>query len=337
MSNKKVIISFGHRNNTGGGAAGEKEWTDDAGRALGKEFTKRGWEVFYVSEHDGDGDHNFTHRGLGAIGGIVEEIDAKFGPVDAYLSIHYGGEPVDGYFGIVPDAGGLRSAATLQWVNHDSWESNTLDVRVAESIAKSMAATKTVPIRGGLKGYGTMSEKQSGVGAQGWRLSELQESIGIKEHAVRIILEYANGASARDRKFLHDMNWVANVASPAIVTGVENVLGKASSKPVPKPVPKPDPEPVPMKGRDVIVRFDVYARHSPGLYDYKNKKDNRIFDHNGKPVLVKAGTKATMIDGPRTLAEEDNKVTYYDLKIEGQGINGSCWVQDNVMHTLDFI
>lgn len=333
---KKAIISFGHRNLTGGGAAGEKEWTDDAGRALGDEFKRRGWQVFYVSEHDGDSDRDFTHQGLGAIGGIVEKIDRQHGPVDIYLSVHYGGEPTDGFFTIVPDAGGLRSAATYQYVNHDSWESNTLDVRVAESISRHVAKTNTVGIRGGLKGYGAMSEKQSGVGGKGWRLSELQESIDLKEHAVRLIVEYANGASARDRRWLNDKSWWAGTAPRAIVDGVEAVLGKASSAPVPKPQPEPEKPVEPSKGQDVLVRFDVYARHSPGLYDYKNKKDNRIMS-GGKPILVKAGTKATLIDGPRTMAEENHSVTYYDLKIEGQGIDGTCWVQDNVLHTLEFV
>lgn len=271
---QKYAISFGHRNNTRGGAAGEIDWTDDAGYALAAELRKRGAEVYIVQEHDGDGDPTFTYQGLGAIGGIVEAIDAKYGPLTGYLSIHYGGEPVDGFFTIAPDAGGLRSGATGAPVTTDGWDTNPLDVKAGTNIAKRIAATNTVPIRGGLKAYGVMSERQTGVGADGWRLAELQESVGIKEHGIRLILEWGNRLSARDNSFLKDMNWVRNVAAVAIADGLEDTFGPMGSGTTPKPVPAPTPTP----GSNEVA---------PGMTEQMARL---LFSDTGLPAFDKNGT-----------------------------------------------
>lgn len=243
---KKIVLSMGHRNLTRGGAAGEIDWTDDMVRDLAAEFRARGAEVYIVQEYDGDGDPNFTYQGLGAIGGIVEAIDQKHGPVDAYLSIHYEGGPVRGFFAIASDAGGLRSGATGQPVTHDSWESNPLDVKVGTAIARRIGKTNTVPVRAGLKGEGVMSERQTGVGYDNWRLAELQESIGIKDHGVRLILEFGNRQSPADYAYLSNRNWCRNVAAKAVADGLEDVLGKldgsgsgTTTTPTVPPVTKP--------------------------------------------------------------------------------------------------
>lgn len=277
-------ISYGHRNTTGGGAAGEKEWTDDAGALLAAELRRRGAKVYIVHEHDSDGDPTFTHQGLGSIGGIVEAIDAKYGPLTGYLSIHFGGEPVDGFFTVAPDAGGLRSGATGQAVNFDGWDTNPLDVKAGTNIARRVAALNTVAIRPGLKAYGVMSEKATGVGGQGWRLAELQESVGIKEHGIRLILEYANGASARERTFLFDMNWVKKMAV-AIADGLEDTFGKMGSATAPAPAPAPAPT--------------NPAEVAPGMTDSMAKK---LFAASGLPAFDRKGSisQAWLERGKRT-------------------------------------
>lgn len=258
---QKYAISYGHRNTTGGGATGEKEWTDNAGSLLAAELRRRGAQVFIVHEHDGDGDPIFTHQGLGAIGGIVEAIDAKYGPLTGYLSIHYGGEPVRGFFTIASDAGNLRSGATGQYVTSDGWESNPLDVAAGTNISKRIAATNTVPVRVGLKGFGVMSERATGVGADGWRLAELQESVGIKEHAIRLIIEYGNRQTPEDNVYLQDMNWVANVASKAIADGLEDTFGPMSTDGVaPSPTPAPTPSTEVAPGMTEAMATSIFSK-----------------------------------------------------------------------------
>lgn len=95
------------------------------------------------------------------------------------------------------------------------------------------------------------------------------------------------------------------------------------------PVVPPDHKPT---GDLVFVaRFDLYARYSPGFYDYAAKKDNRILNKQKEPVVVKAGVSGTIVSGP--VVKEG--VEWYDVKIEGQGISGTCWVQNQVLNTLE--
>ena len=86
-------------------------------------------------------------------------------------------------------------------------------------------------------------------------------------------------------------------------------------------VPTPAPEPAPSPVRTFTLRFDTYARTSPGFWDKAANKTNVI-------ELLKAGTKGTVISGP-TLVDG---VAFYDLDIPEFG---TAWVQDQVLHTLD--
>lgn len=225
MANHRYVLSAGHRNYDKGGAWGEYDWTPGATRILAEELRKLGAQVWIVQENDGDNDPTFTNQGLGRIGGIVGSLDRQHGPIDAFLSIHYNGGGSPGFHAIFPDAGGLFSAVKGYTVTDDSKASNPLDVTLARNIAKRVKATNTVNlISWTADSPGVMSERESGVGADGYRISELSESSGIKAHGVRLILE-AGSIDTFERGYIQDPSWVRNVYAKAIIAGLRDTFG----------------------------------------------------------------------------------------------------------------
>jgi hypothetical protein len=83
------------------------------------------------------------------------------------------------------------------------------------------------------------------------------------------------------------------------------------------------PEPVPPAQRTFTLRFDTYLRTTPGFWDTANNKTNVI-------KLLKAGVTGEVIEGPKAV----DGVDFYNLKIVGQGVDGTGWLQDQVLHTL---
>lgn len=222
---KLIILSAGHRNTNKGGAKGEYEWTMGATRILAEQLRKRGARVLIVQEQDGDGDPSFTNRPLGAIGQIAASLSAKHGPAVAFISMHYNGGPARGFHIIPPDANGLRHGGTGRVVTGDSKADNPLDWKVARLIRDRLLASKSVPQISWPAEKGVMSEKETNVGSQGWRLAELQEARPMQDDAVRLIIE-AGSIDTADRAFIGDKVWVRNVYSEAIIDGLEEALGK---------------------------------------------------------------------------------------------------------------
>lgn len=327
MATHRFALSAGHRNNARGGASKgpESAWTYPMTQKLRDEIVRRGGEAFIVHEHDGDHDPSFTFRGLGETAQLAANIGVQRGGIDAYLSMHYGAEPIDGFFAIFPDATGLRPAGNFGTGHSlDVRGNNTLDIRLARVIAKHVAKTG-MPIRGD----GTMSETRSGVGYQGWRLGELEGTVSIRTTTPRLILEAGNSLSPKEYELIWSPAWQDKYAK-AIVDGLEEVFGKfggKTTKPAPKPIPEDPNEGMP---RTFTVRFDIYARSSPGFWDYDKGEDNRLRPF-GEPLILKPGTTGTIIEGPKVV----EGVPWYDLKIDGvEGVD-TAWVQDQVLHTLD--
>lgn len=106
---------------------------------------------------------------------------------------------------------------------------------------------------------------------------------------------------------------------------------KAFLKPYQEGEKKPEPAPAPTpEGRTFTVRFDIYARSSPGFWNYEKNEDNRLRPF-GEPLVLKPGTTGTIIEGPRTV----DGVDFYDLKLADVEGAETAWVQDQVLHTLD--
>lgn len=210
-------ISMGHRNDHKGGARGEFDWTPGASRALADALRAVGATVYIVHEHDGDNDPNFTHRGLDSIGHIVCDIDRQYGPLTAYLSMHYNGGAAAGFHAIFPDG----------WDDGDTKADNPRDVATAKAICERVLGTKTVRALGWTSECpGVMSEHESGAvsGQRGYRLAEMRSSKGVRAHAVRIILE-AGSIDTWEREYITNPAWVRDVYCRAVVDGLRDVFG----------------------------------------------------------------------------------------------------------------
>lgn len=315
MATHRFALSAGHRNNGKGGASRgpESAWTYPVTVKLKDEINRRGGEAFIVQEVDGDTDLTFTSRELGATAKLAGEIGESRGGVDAYLSMHYGAEPVNGFFAIYPDATGLKPAGNYGTGHaQDIKDNNPLDVKLAKAIATYVAKTGM-----GIRGDGTMSETKSGVGQSGWRLGEMEGTIGIRAKSVRLILEGGNSLSDAEYALLWSHTWQDKYVA-AIVDGLEEVFGKFSESGV---VPSPEPE---QAKRSFKLRFDTYLRTTTGFWD-TDKNENNIIK------LLKAGTTGTVEEGPKVV----NGVEFYYLSIPGEKEAQYGWLQDQVLHTLE--
>jgi len=328
MATHRYALSAGHRNSKKGGASKGPEiaWTYPMTVMIKDEIIRRGGKAFIVQEEDGDADPTFTYRGLGETARLAENLAISQGGVDAYLSFHYGAEPIDGAFNIYPDATGLRASLRQSPLHAvDVRSNNTLDIRLARVIASHVAKTG-MPLRGG--GDGTLSETKSGVGLDGWRLGELEGTVGIRATTARLILEAGNSLSPYEFDLLWRDDWQNKYAN-AVVDGLEEVFGKFNGS-ITAPSPKPEVDPNAGVKRTFTLRFDVYARKSPGFYDYENNEDNRIVV-GGSPLVLKPGVTGEIIEGPKVA----DGVEWYNVRVVGQGLDSTGWLQDQVLHTLE--
>ena len=231
LASHRFILSAGHRNTDGGGASNEINWTYPSVLALKQAIQKRGGKAWIVSEEDGDNDPSFSKgRGLQAAAGLCVSLAAKHGPFDAYISSHYNGGNSPGFHAIFPDA---RSGS-------DTKANNPLDVQLCRAIRDRVRDTETVKMLSWTgDSPGVMSEKETGVGAQGYRLGEFVGTLGFRDTTARVIIEASSIDVASERKFINDPKWVRDVYCEAIVDALEDVFGKFKQRPDTKPEPKP--------------------------------------------------------------------------------------------------
>lgn len=313
MATHRFILSAGHRNTDAGGAwkGPESAWTYPMCKKVKAEIERRGGKAWIAQEEDGDRDpSNSIGRGLQNVAYMCVDLAKTVGGVDAYLSMHYGAEPVDGFFCVFPDSTGLSPNSST-----DVRSNNTLDIRLARTFAKHVAKTG-MPIRGD----GTMSETKSQVGTDGYRLGELYGTRALQPTTPRLIVEAGNSLDPAEFALLWSDAWQDKYAK-ALVDGLEEEFGKFSGKPVPAPQPKPEVDPNAGKPRTFTLRFETPIRTSPGFWDTENNKSNVIKN-------MPAGTKGRIKDGPKNV----DGIDFYDLEIDGFG---SGWLQDQVLHTLE--
>lgn len=236
MATHRYILSMGHRNTDRGGAAGEFDWTPIMTRVLADEIRAAGGVAYIIQEEDGDNDPNFSvGRGLQNAARLCVDLDRAVGGVDAYISMHYEGGPAGGFFGIYPDA---RSGL-------DAGTNNPLDKRLIRSIANHVAKTGMPKRVAGCVEPGLMSERQTGVGAQGYRLGEFVGTLGFRDRVARVILEAGNRGTPADYNRISNPTWRTAYAK-AIVAGLEETFGAFTGDKTPAPAPKPTPnKPVP--------------------------------------------------------------------------------------------
>lgn len=241
MATHRYIISAGHRNADRGGAHREIDWTYPISVKLKDAIHRRGGKAWIIQEEDGDNDPSFSiGRGLQNVARLCVDLDRAVGGTDAYISMHYegvGNTSVRGFFAIFPDSpqGGVDVRAN-----------NALDYRLAQVIARHVEKTGMPKRTGWVVEPGVMSERQSGVGGQGYRLGEFVGTLGFRDRVPRLILEAGAITNPQDAKLLWNEAW-QNKYVEAIVDGLEATFGKfkGGGKPAPTPEPSPEPEPTP--------------------------------------------------------------------------------------------
>ena len=308
MATHRFILSAGHRNTDGGGAHREIEWTYPICVKAKQAIERRGGKAWIIQEEDGDSDPSFSvGRGLQNVAALCVNLAKAVGGVDAYLSMHYEGvnnTAVRGFFGIFPDnpQGGVDVRAN-----------NPLDYNLCKVLATHVAKTGMPKRTGWVVEPGIMSERQTGVGGQGYRLGEFAGTVGFRDTTARLILEAGAYTNTTDRAMLWDNAW-QNQYVEALVDGLEEVYGSFTGEVAP---PKPEPTPT---ARTFTTRFELYLRTNPGFLDYEKNQGNIT-------RTLPAGTTGTIISGPK----EAEGIDWYDIKL-ADGSTG--WVQDEVLHTL---
>jgi hypothetical protein len=226
MATHRFILSAGHRNLNRGGAYREIDWTYPSVKAIKAAIEKRGGLAWIVQEEDGDKDPSFfLNGGLQQAAAKCVELAKVHGPFKAYISSHYDSSP--GFHAIFPDSpsGGVDVKAN-----------NPLDVRLCFAIRDAVKTTGTVPMKSWpAAGPGVMSERETRVGADGYRLGEFYGTVGFRQETARVILE----ASGTGDPYIWKPGWVETVYAEAVVNGLEAVFGKFREA-----VPEPPPGPV---------------------------------------------------------------------------------------------
>lgn len=213
----RILLVQGHRNTSGGNPA-EIAITPLAARAIQRALRAAG--------HTADMLQNDNDWFAGSLDAVGREIVRRHNvnPYDLMLDIHFEGDANNtrGVFAIVPDGDGLRSYTTYSGT--DSMASNTADMRYATAIANGIAdATGLSLRRTGVREPGVMSERQTGVGGQGYRLAMFGYTANVRHRMIRLVLELGNirgDASIISAPGFYDR------AAQGVVNGITAALGE---------------------------------------------------------------------------------------------------------------
>lgn len=230
MKKLRILLVQGHRNTTRGNPA-EMAITPLAARAIQRALRSIGHTADMLQNDD-----DWFPGSLDAVAReVVRRHDAN--PYDLMLDIHFEGDANNtrGVFAIVPDGDGLRT--TSPHLGTDSWESNVLDRQFAEAIAQGIAGTTGLNLRQ-VKRPGVMSERQTGVGGQGYRLAMFGYTAIVRHRLVRLVLELGNIRG--DAAIIHSPGFYDRAAA-GVVAGIQMVLASSNViehiKPVPMEMP----------------------------------------------------------------------------------------------------
>lgn len=222
----RILIVQGHRN-SGGGNPAEMKVTPLAARAIQRALREAGHTADMLQD-----DSDWFAGSLDAVGReVVRRHDID--PYDIMLDIHFEGDAnnIRGVFAIVPDGDGLHTTSPLR--GSDSWQSNPLDCRYAEAIARGVASATGLRLRGGLLLPGVMSERGTGVGGQGYRLAMFGYTAVVRDRLVRLVLELGNIRG--DANIIQSPGFYENAAR-GVVEGIRQVLESSDVVDISKPV-----------------------------------------------------------------------------------------------------
>lgn len=272
----RILITAGHRNTTGGNAE-EASLTPITAHHYRDALRAAGYHVDYWQEIDGDADPDYTDGSLDVVakGCLIwgQQLPAGQGVQGILLDLHYEGEAegVRGCFAIVPDEAGLGSAAPNSTPGDDTWANNPADQALGRAVAQHIAQATGLQLRTvGVVEPGLMSERQTGVGEEGYRLAMFAWTAPVRDRMIRLVIEHGNHTDSHDHAIIFGANFQDQVAG-AVVQAIESLYPAIASRPTSTtPAPTTTTTPSPYKP-------PTFA-HNP---DYVHNRDTKSDWHQG--------------------------------------------------------
>ena len=171
---RPVLIVAGHRNLSGGNPA-EAEKTDDLARAYLAEFRRKGIRAEWWQQIDGDSDPDDSLSYLGSVALGCNDWLARQPKGGIMLDLHFEGGGQPGIFTVYPDWPGDINPVDEEWAR-----------RISASIAREVGLSVRTS---GVTSPGAMSEQQTGVGGQGFRLGMFGLTAAQRVNSIRLVIE----------------------------------------------------------------------------------------------------------------------------------------------------
>lgn len=229
-----ILIDAGHRSTDRTGNPAETDLTDDMAESYVDELRRRGFAAVWLQRDvDGDNDPDDVVGDLDTVGRDMAAWAARTPGDLLILSCHYNGahSPLHA---IVPDNRGLTTRVPNGAPADDTAANNVLDCNVGETIVQLMASRGLGGLfHGKLNRPGLMSETETGVGLDGFRLAVFAYTAPHRARAVRLVIEHGGTADPAARRFAD----FAKTAADAI----EAVYGKPSGTPTTTTTAPPKP------------------------------------------------------------------------------------------------
>lgn len=297
-----IVIDAGHRSTDRSGNPAEMSMTDDLAVAYCAAFRAAGYEAYWWQRDlDKDSDPDETVGTLTTVSVGIGAYLAKLAAEErdsVLLSCHYNGAHSPLHV-IVPDVGNLTPGIAGGAPRDDTAVNNGLDVRLAREIAsRAKAAGLGTLFTGKLGLPGLMSEQETGVGLDGWRLGLFAGTAKARAKAVRLIVEHGGTSDPAAKRF---GDWAA--VAVAAVNEVYEVTGE------PTPIPEPEPakpHPLPLRGSYIDANGNVWMDYRKSITPPKAIQTYEYADPTtGTGPILKAGKAVTVYR--LTTVERDGK------------------------------
>ena len=198
-----VLLTAGHHNLSGGNPV-ETGATDDLARAYLARFRTEGVRCEWWQQIDGDNDPDDSLTGLAGVAVGANNWLGRQPNGGILLDLHFEGGGSPGIFCVYPDWAGDVNPKDRAWAVEISAEIAT---RVGLSV-RSAGCTEP----------GAMSERQTGVGGQGYRLGMFGLTAGQRERSIRLVIEHGSHDQDPDRtRIFRDLPaYAASCAAAAV-------------------------------------------------------------------------------------------------------------------------
>ena len=194
-----VLVVSGHRSTGDEGDDVERQFTDDLARAYKRTFRAAGYETDWLQEIDQDSDPTTTLGGptvmVKACGAVIRDRPES---LVLMFDLHFN-TAQSAVHAIVAHNRKRDDPNTMlsTWfgpgnVSSDIFTNNTLDVRMAEAIARGIASIPGMRLKAaGTSGKaGVMLENESRVGENGSRLGIMATTAAHRDKSVRLTIEH---------------------------------------------------------------------------------------------------------------------------------------------------